>query len=109
MEAKARIVEVFRSAAGPWHFEEWFDSLPSNVQADVAKRLKRVESGLLGDSKPVGEGVSELRMHHGPGYRIYYGQDDRLILLLAGSDKSEQQRTIKLAIDLWKEYKSSKK
>jgi putative addiction module killer protein len=52
---------------------------------------------------------SEFRIHLGPGYRIYYGQDGSLVLLLAGGDKSEQKRTIKLAIDLWNEYKASKK
>ena len=108
METKLRKVEAYRSNSGKWYFDEWFDSLPPSAQAEVAKRLKRVESGLLGDSKPIGDGVSELRIHLGAGYRIYYGQDDVLVLLLAGSDKSGQERTIKLAKDLWKEYKATK-
>ena len=109
MEPKARIVEAYRSNARKWYFDEWFDSLTLDLQADVAKRLGRLRAGLFGDTKPVGEGVSELRLHIGPGYRVYYGQDDTLVLLLAGSDKSVQERTIKLAIDLWKEYKATKR
>ena len=109
MEAKPRTVEVYRSNSGKRHFDEWFDSLTPRLQAQIAKRLKRIESGLLGDTKPIGEGVSELRIHEGAGYRIYYGQDDRLVLLLTGSDKADQERTIKLAIELWKEYKDSKR
>src|SRR6266404_3773431 len=107
MEARERIVEVYRSNSGKWYFDEWFDLLPMEVQAEIAKRLNRIRSGLFGDTKPIGEGVSELRSHTGPGYRIYFGQDDTLVLLLAGSDKSGQKRTIKLALDLWKEYKGT--
>ena len=109
MESKERIVEAYRSDVRKWHFDEWFDSLTLELQAQVAKRLNRIRTGVLGDTKPVGEGVSELRLHIGPGYRIFYGQEDTLVLLLAGSDKSGQARTITLAIDLWKEYKASKK
>ena len=109
MEPKERIVKAYRSNARKWYFDEWFDSLTLEIQADVAKRLGRIRAGLFGDTKPVGEGVHELRLHIGPGYRVYYGQEGTLVLLLAGSDKSGQERTIKLAIDLWKEYKATKK
>ncbi|SRR5579883_886524 len=109
MEPIPRTVEIYRSSTGRWYFDEWFDSLTLEIQADIAKRLSRIRSGLMGDTKAVGEGVYELRLHIGPGFRIYYGQDNKLVLILAGSDKSEQSRTIKLAIDLWKEYKATKK
>ncbi|HZK75487.1 MAG TPA: type II toxin-antitoxin system RelE/ParE family toxin [Candidatus Kapabacteria bacterium] len=109
MESIPRIVEAYRSNTGKWYFDEWFDSLMFETQAQIAKRLNRMKVGLFGDTKPVGEGVTELRIHVGPGYRVYYGQDDKLVLLLAGSDKSEQKRTIKLAIDLWREYKATKR
>lgn len=62
--------------------------------------------GNLGDHHSVGEGVSELRFSFGPGYRIYYGiEDKKIILLLCGGDKSTQKRDIKKAIQYWKDYK----
>ncbi len=65
-----------------------------------------MERGLLGDVKPEGEGVSELRIHTGKGYRIYFGQDgERLIILLAGGDKSTQERDLRRAKAYWKDYR----
>lgn len=67
-------------------------------------RIRRVETGLLGDWKTVGEGVSELRVDHGPGYRLYYTmRGDVLVILLCGSDKSDQDRAIRLAKELAKQ------
>ena len=64
-------------------------------------RIERLASGNAGDAAPVGEGVSELRIHHGPGYRVYYKRrGDQLIVLLAGGDKSTQAKDIGLALDL---------
>jgi putative addiction module killer protein len=68
--------------------------------------VRRLESGLYGDCEPVGEGVSELRMFFGPGYRVYFGEDgDDIVILLCGGDKSSQRRDIKAAKAYWKEYK----
>jgi putative addiction module killer protein len=64
----------------------------------IAARLHRLASGNPGDAAPVGEGISELRIHYGPGYRIYYQQRGELfVLLLCGGDKSTQDRDIRTA------------
>ena len=61
-----------------------------------------------GDCKPVGEGVSELRVDYGPGYRVYFGQKGRtLVVLLCGGDKRTQDRDIRLAKQYWREFKAS--
>ena len=80
-------------------FESWLGSLRDlRAREKIATRLVRVESGLLGDWKPVGEGVSEMRVDYGPGYRLFYTMRDQvLVILLCGSDKRDQDRAIKLA------------
>ncbi|MET0171178.1 MAG: type II toxin-antitoxin system RelE/ParE family toxin [Agrobacterium vaccinii] len=71
----------------------------------IAARLTRLAAGLPGDVEPVGEGVSELRIHHGPGYRIYFQQrGNLLIVLLCGGDKGSQARDIAAAKKLAKEW-----
>ena len=85
-------------------FEHWMGSLRDfKVQVRLLKRLKKVELGLLGDVKPVGDGVFEMRVHVGPGYRVYYTRRGQVIyLLLLGGDKSTQKRDIKRAKALLK-------
>ncbi len=80
-------------------FESWLDSLRDRrAKEKIATRLVRVESGLLGDWKPVGDGVSELRIDYGPGYRLYYTiRGQVIVILLCGSDKSGQGKAIALA------------
>lgn len=80
-------------------FREWLAALRDRrAAAKIAARLVRLELGLLGDIKPVGEGVSELRIDYGPGYRVYLIQrSEALIVLLCGGDKSGQGRDIKRA------------
>lgn len=86
-------------------FEAWLDGLRDQIaRKQIAKRIVRIQSGLLGDTKPVGEGVSELRVHHGPGYRLYYVQRERvMIILLCGGDKGSQARDIARAKEMAKE------
>ena len=70
-----------------------------------ASRLDRLAFGHAGDAKPVGDGISELRIHHGPGYRIYIKQQgDEIIILLCGGDKSTQNKDIRAAKRLAKEW-----
>ena len=85
-------------------FDEWFDSLKDGMtRIRLAKRLDKVQRGLLGDVEPVGEGVYEMREFFGPGWRMYYVErDGRLIVLLGGGDKSAQQSDIQKAIVLSK-------
>lgn len=86
-------------------FSNWLSGLKDTItRARLIKRLQRAALGNLGDTKPVGEGVFEMREFFGPGWRMYYIQrGDVLILMLGGGDKSSQQRDIERAIQLSKE------
>jgi|SRR5208282_13766 len=100
-----REIRIFETKDGRIPFGEWMDELEgSRVYAIILNRLDRVENGNLGDCHPVGEGVSELRIDFGPGYRIYFGQDADLIVLLGGGTKRTQADDIKRAKRRWKEY-----
>jgi len=83
-------------------FANWLDNLRDiRAKARVIVRIERLASGNAGDVKPIGEGVSEMRIDYGPGYRVYFIQrGSELIILLAGGDKSSQSRDIKSAIRL---------
>ena len=83
-------------------FASWLDNLRDlRARARIQARIERLATGNPGDVEPVGEGVSELRIHHGPGYRIYFKKRGRmLIILLAGGDKNTQNNDIKTALRL---------
>jgi len=86
-------------------YQKWERKLKDRtVKAAIADRLYRLLNGLYGDVVPVGEGISELRVHYGPGYRVYFTRCGwELILLLCGGDKSSQRKDIELAKKLAKE------
>jgi putative addiction module killer protein len=86
-------------------FKVWFEGLRDGMaQKRILVRIGRLERGALGDVKPIGEGVSELRIAHGPGYRLYFTRRGRdLIVLLCGGDKGSQKRDIREAQRLSKE------
>jgi putative addiction module killer protein len=98
------MVRVVKSAT----FDRWLRKLKDRrAAARVLVRIDRLAAGNPGDVKPVGNGISELRIDYGPGYRVYYLQDgQRLILLLCGGDKSTQDRDIKDAHRIAEEWKS---
>lgn len=83
-------------------FAQWLDGLGDvRARARVQARIERLAAGNPGDVAPVGEGVSELRVNYGPGYRVYFKQRGReLVILLAGGDKRTQTRDIKAALHL---------
>ena len=106
---QTREIEVYRDLNGRAPYIEWFESIRDlKTRTRIQDRIDRIESGNLGDYKPVGDGVFELRFRSGPGYRIYFGQvGNTIVLLLCGGDKSSQSRDIERAKAYWQEYKES--
>ena len=88
-------------------FDAWFDDLTDKQTARrIQARIDRVEEGNFGDHKAVGEGVSEMRIHHGPGWRVYFmHHGSKVIILLAGGDKSSQPKDIAMAQALARQLK----
>ncbi|MEJ0022868.1 MAG: type II toxin-antitoxin system RelE/ParE family toxin [Alphaproteobacteria bacterium] len=88
-------------------YADWINDLRDRAGAQrITARILRLQLGNPGDVGPVGEGVSELRLMFGPGYRVYYAtRGDELIILLAGGDKSSQARDIETAKELWRAWK----
>lgn len=108
MEVKPRSLRIYETENGKRPFEDWVKSLkdPPMVRR-IQARLAGVSAGNLGDVKPVGEGVSELRLKFGPGFRIYFGADGvELIILLCGGDKGSQDKDIRKAKEYWADYRS---
>ena len=90
-------------------FATWFNGLDAAAAARVDRYVRRVEQGNFGDSKSVGEGVQELRIQYGPGYRVYYGRDGKtLIILLGGGSKRRQRQDITAAQARWTRYNEQK-
>ena len=85
-------------------FAKWIDGLRDvSARARILVRIERLAEGNPGDVRPVGEGVSEMRIDYGPGYRVYYKkQGSKLVILLAGGDKRSQSRDIKNALNFAK-------
>ena len=92
------MVEIRKTAT----FSKWIDSLRDiRARARVQARIERLAVGHAGDAKPVGQGVSELRIDYGPGYRVYFRKQGRsVVVLLTGGDKKTQTRDIKTALRL---------
>jgi putative addiction module killer protein len=83
-------------------FDDWYAGLrDKQAEKRIQARIRRAELGNFGDFAPVGEGVSEMRIHYGPGYRVYFAQRGmEIVILLAGGDKSTQSKDIKTALEL---------
>lgn len=99
-------LRYYLAGDGQSPFEQWFSSLDVAAGAKVAVALARLEQGNLSNVKGVGEGVFEYRIDWGPGYRVYFGRDGEvLVILLTGGTKKRQRRDIDAAKALWTDYK----
>jgi putative addiction module killer protein len=91
-------------------FADWFAALEAIARAKVTRGLTRLEQGNFSNVKSVGEGVLELRIDFGPGYRVYFGRDgEAVVILLAGGTKKRQQRDIGAAHLFWHDYRQGKR
>ena len=100
-------IQIYRTNTGKIVFSEWLRKLDKATQAIIDTRLARVRAGNFGDCKRLSEanGLFELRINFGPGFRVYYGmQGDKLIILLCGGDKHSQTRDILKAREYWQDY-----
>ncbi len=92
-------LKIYRKPNGKEPFVEWFSSIKDKItKAHIQNRLNRLELGNFGDCKKLGDGVSELRVHYGAGYRVYFAEyNDHIILLLIGGNKGTQTKDIEKA------------
>ena len=104
-------VEHYLTPEGLDPFAVWLESLADRrARAFAVVRIGRMEAGAFGDCKPVGEGVWEVRIDYGPGYRVYYARaGSRLILLLTGGDKRKQKADIARAVEHWNDWQRRNK
>lgn len=104
-ETPIQVLE-YQTEDGRQPFTDWLLRLRDGEAAyRIDARLGRLRLGNFGDAKPVGQGVSELRVPYGPGYRVYFGRiGDQIVVLLCGGDKRSQQRDIQRAHEYWADY-----
>lgn len=103
-------IAEYLDGSGASPFAAWFDLLDSRAAAKVTVGVGRIEQGNLSNAKSVGGGVLEYRIDFGPGYRIYFGRDgDVVIILLGGGTKKRQQRDIETAQARWRDYRQRKR
>jgi len=107
-ETEPRDLQEYQTSDGRTPFGEWIDGLRDRTaRVRIRVRLDRVSLGNFGDTKALGGGLHELRIDHGPGYRVYFGQaGHRIILLLCGGTKQAQSRDIQQAQKYWHDYRS---
>lgn len=101
-----RTIKIYSDQAGREPYVIWVDSLKdTQTKARISQRIRRMEHGNFGDHKSVGEGVWELRLDFGPGYRAYYAfENERIVILLCAGSKKTQAKDIAQAKLYWKEY-----
>ncbi len=109
--AKPTSVIVYADKNGREPFTDWLYGLRDIMgRKRILARIARLGQGNFGDCEPVGEGVSELRLFFGPGYRVYFGEDENsIVVLLCGGDKGSQNQDIREAKACWREYLSHEK
>jgi len=106
MEVIPKKIELYMDQGEEAPFEKWLLSLhDKKTIALIQNRLEHVAKGNMGDCKSLGEGVFELRIHYGPGYRVYFGQTGlTLVILLCGGEKRTQWKDIEKARKYWADY-----
>jgi putative addiction module killer protein len=103
-------IREYEAPEGRSPFGEWFEDLDATAAAKVTVALARLEQGNTSNVKGVGKGVSELKIDFGPGYRVYFGKDGGvLVILVGGGTKKRQERDIAAAQERWQDYKDRKK
>jgi len=103
-------IRYYVASGGHQPFAEWFADLDPVTRARVARALIRMEEGNFSNVKSVDEGVLEYRIDFGPGYRVYFGRDGEvLVILLTGGTKKRQRRDIEAAKAYWRDYKRGKR
>ena len=103
-------VRYYLADDGSSPFADWFAEVDAAARAKITVAIARMGQGNLSNVKSVGGGVLEYKIDFGPGYRVYFGRDgDVLIVLLTGGTKKRQQRDIKSAIAFWTDYKATKR
>ena len=106
MNTSPRAVRNYATTSGQKPFEEWLQSLRDvKTRALIRARINRLRLGNFGDSGAVGGGVYELRIHTGPGYRIYFAEESTIVVLLCGGSKRTQQRDTERAKEYWQELR----
>ena len=99
---------VYKDQNGKEPFTIWLNKLKdAGFRRRILMRLRRLEQGNLGDSKHIRDRLYELRLFFGSGYRVYFGKDDAIIVLLTGGDKRSQDNDINTALQYWKDYKTN--
>ena len=107
MKVLEREFLFYETATGQAPAREWMDDIEAcnkTLYGVISNRLDRVSDGNFGECEPVGEGVSELKIDVGPGYRIYFGIDGDFIILLLGGTKKTQSKDIKKSKEFWRDY-----
>ena len=104
-------IEFYVTPSGRNPFDDWFESIrEAHTQSKILTRLGRLKLGNFGDCKSLGDEIAELRIHYGPGIRIYYSKiGNKVLLLLCGGDKGSQSRDINKAKEYLEEYQSREK
>ena len=110
-ESSVTQIRIYQTKDKESPFENWLDNLNDiNAKARILQRIDRIALGNFGDCEPVGDGVHEVRIDYGPGYRIYFGNDGKtLVILLCGGTKRHQEKDIRKAKEYWQDYKARKR
>lgn len=109
MTVEPKEIVVYQDVSGRSPYDEWYNSLKDKqAKLVILKRINRLAYGNLGDCNALKDGVFELRLHYGPGYRIYFAQEEQqIILLLLGGDKSSQKQDIQKAKEYYHDYQTA--